>query len=125
MRTLIASMSSLLAVAVCTTALPVAAGTASAGVSQTPVATDCPAHFKLVSVASLEAAGPYILPHYYDVTTGNNNGYVCVFPMPDAARDADCRAGGTVACQLGQLGLPLYRFTDDDNPAGQRANAGG
>jgi hypothetical protein len=118
-------MTSVLAVALCTTALAVAAGTASADVSQTPVATSCPTHFSLLSVASLEALGPYLLPHYYDVTTGNNNGYVCGFPLPDAVRAVDCKLGSTVACQLQQLGLPLYRFTDDDNPAGQRALAGG
>ena len=29
---------------------------------------------------------------------------------------AAARAGWPIACLLGQLGLPLYRFTDVDNP---------
>jgi hypothetical protein len=73
-------------------------------------------------VASFESVGPYILPRAVD-TNGNGNGYVCAFPIPDAARDADCRSGGVIACQLKQLGLPLYHFTDDDTPASQRVTA--
>ena len=99
-----------------------AGGTASADVSQTPITTTCPAAFALLSVQSLEAQGPYKLPRLVD-TAGNGNGLVCGHALPDAARDADCRAGGSIACLLGQLGLPLYRFTDDDNPASQHAQA--
>ena len=101
-----------------------AVGAARADVSQTPVATTCPASFGLQSVAWFEARGPYRLPRLVD-TAGNDNGYVCALQMPDAARDADCRSGGPIACLLEQLGLPLYRFTDDDNPAADRAQAHG
>ena len=93
-------------------AVAAAAGTARADVSQTPVATACPAAFELLSVASFEAAGPYLLPRRID-TAGNSNGYVCAFPLPDGYRAADCLTGGVVACELEQLGLPVYHFTDD------------
>jgi hypothetical protein len=97
-----------------------AAGTARADVSQTPVATACPAGYELLSVASLEAAGPYILPRRVD-TAGNNNGYVCGLALPDSVRDARCMAFGGNSCNLAQLGLPIYLFVDDDNPASQTA----
>ena len=80
------------------------------------------AGFEHLSVASLEATAPYRLPRLVD-TAGNNNGSVCGHALPDSVRDADCKNGGPVACILGQLGLPLYRFTDDDNPANQNAQA--
>ena len=99
-------------------------GAARADVLQTPVVTTCPASYQFVSVAGMEATGPYIRPRIVD-TAGNNDGYVCVLQLPDAARDADCRAGGHIACLLEALGLPLYHFTDDDNPASQNAHAGG
>jgi hypothetical protein len=96
-----------------------AVGTARADVAQTPVATACPAGFELLSVASLEATGPYILPRRVD-TPGNNNGYVCGLALPDSVRDATCRfTPGGNACKLAQLGLPVYHFIDDDNPASQ------
>ena len=95
-------------------------GTARADVSQTPVVTGCPAGYERLSVASLEATAPYRLPRRVD-TAGNNNGSVCGHALPDSVRDADCKNGGPVACILAQLGLPLYRFTDDDNPASQNA----
>ena len=97
-------------------------GTAGADVSQTPVVTACPAAYEHLSVASLEAAGPYILPRRVD-TAGNNNGYVCGLALPDSVREVHCKHGGVVACILAQLGLPLYQFTDDDNPASQNAQA--
>lgn len=93
-------------------------GSAPAGIVQTPVATACPAGYGLLSVSSLEAAGPYILPRGVD-TTGNNNGYVCGLARPDVVRDAFCQQGGGNACLLEQLGLPIYLFTDDGNPASQ------
>ena len=102
------------------TVASLAIGTARADVSQTPVATACPAGFELLSVAALETTAPYRLPRLVD-TAGNNNGWVCGHALPDSVRDADCKNGGPVACILGQLGLPLYRFTDDDNPANQNA----
>jgi hypothetical protein len=95
-----------------------AVGTARADVAQTPVATACPAGYELLSVASLEATGPYILPRRVD-TAGNNNGYVCGLALPDSVRDATCRISGGNACNLAQLGLPVYHFIDDDNPASQ------
>jgi hypothetical protein len=97
-------------------------GTARADVSQTPVATACPAAYEHLSVAALEAKGPYILPRRVD-TAGNTNGLVCGLALPDSVRDADCKNGGPVACILAQLGLPLYHFKDDDNPASQHAQA--
>jgi hypothetical protein len=91
-------------------------GTARADVSQTPLVTSCPAGYQHLSVATLEAAGPYILPRRVDAA-GNDNGSVCGLALPDARRDADCKTGGSVACVLEQLGLPIYQFTDDDSPA--------
>ena len=99
----------------------IAVGTAGADVSQTPVATACPAGYEHLSVASFEAVGPYLVPRRVD-TTGNNNGYVCARAQPDSVRDAFCKLGGTVACILGELGLPHYLFRDDDNPASRTAN---
>jgi hypothetical protein len=96
-------------------------GTARADVSQTPVATGCPAGYDRLSVASFEATGPYRLPRLID-TSGNGNGFVCAHVRPDSIRDAICaheiRDGfeGN-ACRLEQLGLPIYLFSDDDNPA--------
>jgi hypothetical protein len=76
---------------------PLAVGTASAEGSQTPVATACPAGFDHLSVASLEAVGPYYVPRLVD-TGGNNNGHVCGLAQPDSVRDAFCKQGGVVAC---------------------------
>jgi len=116
------SVQAFLAGLIIATVASLAVGTARADVSQTPVATACPAGFELLSVASLEATAPYRLPRLVD-TAENNNGSVCGHALPDSVRDADCKNGGPVACILGQLGLPLYRFTDDDNPANQNAQA--
>jgi hypothetical protein len=93
-----------------------AAGTAGADVSQTPGATGCPTGYARLSVASFETAGPYYLPRQVD-TAGNNDGYVCAHVQPDSVRDAYCKQGAVVACQLQVLGLPHYLFTDDDSPA--------
>jgi hypothetical protein len=98
--------------------VPAAVGTAQADVSQTPVTTACPAGYERLSVASLEAQGPYAVPRRVD-SAGNNNGYVCGLAQPDSVRDAFCKQGGVVACLLEQLGLPHYVFRDDDNPAYQ------
>ena len=108
----------LLGVVIATAASP-AVGAARADVSQTPVATACPAGYQLLSVAALEAAGPYYVPRLVD-TAGNNNGYFCGHAQPDSVRDVDCKHGGTVACLLAQLGLPHYLFKDDDSPASQK-----
>lgn len=101
-----------------------AAGTARADAAQTPTATGCPAAYELKAVSWFEAQAPYKLPRQVD-TAGNDNGYVCSLALPDGYRDADCMLGGTIACILEQLGLPVYHFVDDGNPASQHAEAGG
>jgi len=45
--------------------------------------------------------------------------------MPDAVRDARCMIGHENACKLQALGLAIYHFTDDDNPASLNAQVGG
>ncbi len=98
-----------LAVATAATAVTVAGG--AAGASAEP--SLCPAAYERLTVASLEAAGPYVVPRLVD-ESGNNNGYVCALPLPDAARDAHCLAfPGSPACELAELGLPIYQFKDD------------
>ena len=92
------------------------AATAKAAPSQTPVVTGCPAGYEHVSVAALEATGPYPAPRVID-TAGNDNGYVCAHAQPDSVRDAFCRQGHALACLFEQLGLPHYLFKDDDSPA--------
>jgi hypothetical protein len=99
------------------------AGAARADVPQTPITTACPAAFAVLSVSALEAQGPYKSPRLID-TAGNGNGEVCGFPLPDGYRAADCRIGGTIACILERLGLPVYEFTDDDSPAAVHATGG-
>ncbi len=94
-------------------AAAVGAGTASAS----PVANGCPAAFDARPVSSF--GEPYRLPPLVD-GSGNGNGTVCAFPLPDAVRDAGCRAGGVIDCELQQLGLPVYRFVDDVIPEAAR-----
>ena len=94
-----------------------AAVTARADSAQTPVGTGCPAAFQLMSVSALEAQGPYKLGRIVD-TAGNGDGYVCTRVRPDGYAESDCAHGGTVACQLIELGLPVYHFIDNDNPSG-------
>jgi hypothetical protein len=94
------------------------AGVATAGTAPNPNVTACPAAYELLSVTSLEATGPYVLPRIVD-SAGNNDGLVCGLPMPTSTLDADCKTGGTVACLLAQLGLPLYRFKDNHVTQGQ------
>ncbi len=117
------SIRALLVLLTITAGAALAVGTARADVAQTPVATGCPAGFAHLSVAALEATGPYYLPRLVD-TAGNDNGYVCGNAQPDSVRDAFCRQGGVVACLLAQLGLPHYVFKDDDSPA-QKAKGDG
>jgi hypothetical protein len=93
-----------------------AAATATAAV--TPLTTACPAGYELLAVADLEAQGPYFVPRLVD-TGGNDNGYVCAFARPDSVRDARCKIGHLNACKLQELGLPIYMFIDDDNPAAE------
>ncbi len=86
--------------------LTVAAGTAGAGLSQTPVETGCPAGYERLAVASLEAQGPHILPRLVD-TEGNNNGYVCGLVLP---RQSGMRSAGH---SVGQRA----RFSSWDRPS--------
>ena len=53
----------------------------------TPVDNGCPASTELTSVAVLEASGPYQLPGILDdpANGGNGDGWVCAFPLPEAA----------------------------------------
>lgn len=83
--------------------------------SQTPVVTGCPAGFQHLTVASLPNP-PYRMPARLDAA-GNNNGYICALALPMAVVDAYCRNLEPGACYLEQLGLPLYQFLDDNNPA--------
>jgi hypothetical protein len=92
------------------------AGGAQANALQTPLVTACPTGYERLSVASLEAAGPYLGPRLVD-TAGNNNGYVCGHALPDQQRDAFCNRGLVNACRIALLGLPRYVWQDDDNPA--------
>jgi len=98
----------------------VAVGAARAEVPQTPLLPGCPAAFELMSVAVLEAQGPYKLARLVD-TAGNADGYVCARERPAGYAEADCSHGGTIACLLEQLGLPVYHFIDNDNPAEEHA----
>jgi hypothetical protein len=103
-----------LVVCVVVAAAGVAAETAGADVSQTPVATGCPAGFSLFTVGT----PPYKVPGQLDnpANGGNGDGLVCAHAFPDAVRDAFC-ATGRGGCLLEQLGLPLYEFAEDNNPA--------
>lgn len=113
-----------LLLAAATAAAALAAGTARADVSQTTLLPGCPAAFELKSVAALEAQAPYKLSRIVD-TAGNGDGYVCARPRPDGYAESDCSRGGTIACLLEQLGLPVYHFVDNDNPADEHAQAVG
>jgi hypothetical protein len=93
----------------------VAAGGARADVSQTPVATGCPAGYAHMSLDELLAAGPYFVARRVDAA-GNDNGSVCALALPEAARLALCGASCPVPV--------LYQFTDDDNPAKLNAQVG-
>src|SRR5213593_3759946 len=87
---------------------------AGADLAATPVVTGCPAGFSLFVVGT----PPYRVPGFLDnlANGGNGDGYVCAHAFPDAVRDAFC-ANGRGGCLLEQLGLPLYNFTEDNNPA--------
>jgi hypothetical protein len=94
------------------------AALASGAGAATPVATGCPAGFSLFAVGT----PPYQVPTVLDdpASGGNGDRYVCAHALPDAVRDAFC-ANGRGGCLLEQLGLTLYQFTEDDNPARQHA----
>ena len=52
----------------------------------TPVDNGCPAANAPISVAELEASGPYTLPRFIDdpANGGNGDGWICAFELPDA-----------------------------------------
>jgi hypothetical protein len=101
-----------------------AALTARAEIARSATGTGCPEAFQLMSVDALEAQGPYKLARIVD-TAGNNDGYVCTRERPDGYAESDCSHGGTIACQLLALGLPVYHFIDNDNPGNGQAQPGG
>jgi len=78
------------------------------------VATGCPAGYSLFVVGT----APYGVPGFLDnpVNGGNGDGLVCAHAFPNAVRDAFC-ANGRGGCLLESLGLPLYNFAEDNNPA--------
>jgi hypothetical protein len=102
------------AVAAVIAAAGVFAGAAGADPSATPVVTGCPAGYSLFTVGT----PPYRVPAFLDnpANGGNGDGLVCAHAFPDAVRDAFC-ANGRAGCLLVQLGLPLYNFLEDNNPA--------
>ena len=97
-----------LAAALAVAAISVPAATASADVSQTPVATGCPTGTPPLSLAFLASQGPYQLPFRLDAA-GNNNGIICAHAVPEAARLAHCGPDCPVPV--------LYLFRDDDSSA--------
>jgi len=97
-----------LAAALAVAAISVPAATASADVSQTPVATGCPTGTPPLSLAFLASQGPYQLPFRLDAA-GNNNGIICAHAVPEAARLAHCGPDCPVPV--------LYLFREDDSPA--------
>ena len=94
----------------------VTAGSSRADVSQTPVATGCPAGYARMSLVELLAAGPYFVAVRLDAS-GNDNGFVCALALPEAVRLARCGPLCPVPV--------LYQFTDDDNPASLNPRVGG
>lgn len=90
---------------------------AGADAASTPVVTGCPAGFTRLPVAYFETLGPYKAPERID-EAGNDNDYVCALQLPEAVVAAYCNNLEPGACTLLQLGLPLFEFADDNNPAG-------
>jgi hypothetical protein len=103
-------------VALIAAAAAIGVDTARADVSQTPVETGCPAGFEHLSVALLEAAGPYRLPRLID-SAGNGNGFICGLALPEGARLVRCGP----ACPV----PVLFLFDEDDNAARERAQVSG
>jgi hypothetical protein len=96
-----------------------AAGTARADQSQTPVATACPASFEVLSVDALLEEGPYF-GALRDDTAGNQNGFVCGHAFPFVVGENFCQQGLEFPfCVFAERGLPIYHFVDDANPAFQ------
>jgi hypothetical protein len=81
-------------------ALMILAPTAVA--AATPVQNGCPAAAELVSVAELEASGPYQLPGILDdpANGGNGDGWICAFPLPEAVE--------------GGAGFTVYQFFENN-----------
>jgi hypothetical protein len=115
-KALVAAIAALAASA----AAAVLATTAGADPASTPVVTGCPAGWSLFAVGT----PPYRVPTFVDdpANGGNGDGYVCAHAFPDAVQDAFC-ANGRGGCLLQQLGLPLYEFSEDTNPAQGATNA--
>jgi len=81
--------------------------------SNGPEKVGCPQGFDLYSVGSF--AGPYRLPGLVD-DAGNGDGWVCARPRPAGYAQSDCDHGGIIACELIQMGLPVYHFVDNGVP---------
>ena len=94
-------------------AVVVPTSSASADVSQTPIATGCAAGWDLLNVDAMTAQG-YHLPSAVDAS-GNQNGFVCGLPLPAGFNHHVCGSDCPPV---------LYYFTDDDNPAQQGAHVG-
>ncbi len=110
---------SLVAAAALALAVP---ASALADSSQTPVVTGCPAGYDHVAVSSFPAQ--YQMPARIDAA-GNDNGWICAQQLPEAVVAAYCLNLEPKACNLLELGLPLYNFMDDNNPAQLNAQVGG
>jgi hypothetical protein len=80
---------------------------ATMALATTPVQNGCPASSQLISVAYLESVGPYQLPGRLDdpANGGNDDGWVCAFPLPDAMASAQ---GAEVT---------IYQFYENNLPA--------
>ena len=79
------SISRSLVVAAAAAAFVLAPAAVAAAVA-TPVDNGCPAANAPISVAQLEASGPYTLPRLLDdpANGGNGDGWICAFELPGA-----------------------------------------
>ena len=77
----------------------------TAAAAATPIQNGCPASSELISVAELEASGPYQVPRRIDdpANGGNGDGWVCAFALPEPA--------------LGGGEFTLYQFHENNLPA--------
>jgi hypothetical protein len=85
------------------------AAVASAGAASAD--TGCPEAWTLRSVESLAATGNAPIPGQVDAA-GNQDGYVCTFPLPDEACIQFIVRFGLPACPVEQL----YLYMDNDLP---------
>jgi hypothetical protein len=108
---------SLTAFATLTIAATATGGPAGAANSPPLTNTGCPAGYQLLSVAALEATGPYAAPGEVD-SSGNNDGYVCGHAVPLGEAEAICKNQSPVACELLSHNppLPVYGFRDNVLP---------